>query len=251
MEVVFDPFNNCTFFSCTGERNREGGRECEDVCYFDETSSIRFFGLADGQSGKKKCREGGLEVLRAIFGFIVYKEISSMCQCEHIDEIRYKITKAVRERINRLSKSENLDAAEFSSTIQAFAYDVRTGQYILIHLGDGAVIGHKNDGVISMISSPDNGSALNSTWLTTSWDSMNHLRIMFGNINSYKRVLMMTDGASVIARGRRISEAAKEYIRDSDRHSFARLLKEDDPIDDTSCIIIDFDQSAKSDAAAG
>lgn len=230
--------------SKTGKNNLERGAECEDVIYIDKTSKIKFFGIADGQSRKKYCREGGKEVLKAVFGFIARKGIDRMTQYEHMDELQYELIRVIRDTVSELASNNGAEKSEFASTLVVLAYDIHTGNYMIVHLGDGSIIGRKKDGDISMISSPENGLTTNYTWLTTSQEALYHLRIGFGNINNYSRIIMITDGAIMYAHGRNISERAKILIESGNREDLISFLDNSDPSDDASCIIIDFMQFA-------
>ena len=229
-----------TAHSKIGINNSKRESECEDVIYIDGIPGLRFWGLADGQTGKKYCREGGIEVLKAVFRFIADKGITRMNQYEHVDELQYELIRTIRDTISQLATTEGTEKAEFASTLVILAYDTYTGKYTIIHLGDGSIIGQKKDGSISMLSSPENGLTTNYTWLTTSPEALYHLRLSFGNIRAYSRIVMITDGATVYARGRNINERAKQMIANGAREELVTFLDNSNPIDDASCIVIDF-----------
>ena len=195
--------------SITGSNNKKRHMESEDVIYIQRTSEICFYGLADGQTGKKYCSVGGKEVLKAIYRFVVDKGISRLKQYECLDELQYEIIRATRETISLLAADQKAAKEEFASTIVAFAWDTRTGDYLIIHLGDGAIIGIQKEGELKMLSSPENGLTTNQTWLTTSRDALIHLRLCSGQISSYNRIIMFTDGADVLACGKNIPSGSK------------------------------------------
>lgn len=226
--------------SVTGKSNLARDLECEDVIYIDGTPEIRFWGLADGQTGKRYCREGGKEVLKAVFRFIASKGITQMTQYEHVDELQYELIRVIRDTISKLASDKGVEKAEYASTLVILAYDPHTGNYTIIHLGDGGIISRKKDGSISMLSSPENGLTTNYTWLTTSQEALHHLRIGFGNTKTYSRIVMITDGATVYAHGQHISERAKKMIDSGNREDLVSFLDQSDPSDDASCIVIDF-----------
>ena len=119
-----------TVYSVAGRGHTGKGIECEDITYLAETPKIRFFGLADGQSGKRCCREGGRAVLAAVFQFVASADITQLIQYKYVDELQYKIISVIRDTIDRLAASGRMDRAEYASTLVAFAYDIWTGQYI-------------------------------------------------------------------------------------------------------------------------
>mgnify|MGYP002557050328 FL=1 len=227
-------------YSKTGKNNMERDAECEDVIFIDETPEIKFWGIADGQTRKKYCREGGKKVLEAVFHFISDKGITQMTRYEHVDELQYELIRVVRETISKMALNEKVEKTEYASTLVVLACDTHTGNYTIIHLGDGSIIGRKKDGSISMLSSPENGLTTSYTWLTTSKEALLHLRIGFGCIQDYKRIVMITDGATVLARGKNISEKTQNMIVRGSRDDIVTSLAESNPTDDASCIIIDF-----------
>lgn len=229
-----------TVYSVAGRGHTGKGIECEDITYLAETPKIRFFGLADGQSGKRCCREGGRAVLAAVFQFVASADITQLIQYKYVDELQYKIISVIRDTIDRLAASGRMDRAEYASTLVAFAYDIWTGQYMLIHLGDGGIIGTKNDGEIQMLSSPENGLTASYTWLTTSHNALFHLRIGFGRVQTYRRIMLITDGATLFAHGRNIPENAKKLISDGGGREIISELTGSNPVDDASCIVVDF-----------
>ena len=183
---------------------------------------------------------GGEKVLERVFEYLSQREIAEIRTCEYIDEIQYEIIKCVRETIADLAKWNEVEKSECASTLVIFAYDKSTGEYISIHLGDGGIIGEKNNEEICMISSPENGMMANYTWLTTSENAFQHLRIGFGNVKNYKRILLVTDGATVVAKGKYISTTAENMIKDKTGEELLAYIEESAPIDDASCIVIDF-----------
>ena len=228
------------YTTITGLRNSKEKKLNEDVVLIDESSDLFFYGLADGQSGKKYCREGGLETLKTVFQYLRQEGIDRLTAREHVDEIQYEVIRLIRKTIDELASKEKTEKADFSSTLVVIAFDRRTKKYIIIHLGDGGIIGiRKENKDVTMVSPPDNGLTTNYTWLTTSQDALYHLRISFGKIETFSRVLLFSDGATEIAHGKYISERTKTLIRNKTQEEIISGLNTT-PIDDATCIIVDF-----------
>ncbi len=231
------------FYTCvTGQRNERSNRESEDTIKIDRKGEILFYGLADGQSGKEYSKEGGNKVLEVVFNFIAETGISKIITCEYIDEFQFAIIKKIRDCLSELSIKRNVDNKEFASTVMAFAYDKRDGNYLVIHLGDGCIIGAKEMNNINMISAPENGLTKNYTWLTTSSDALHHIRFVNGNIKNYHRIVMCTDGVCAISRGRYVFDEAKKLILHGKGEDIIKYVNTSFPEDDASCIVIDFDK---------
>ncbi len=239
MDITTSKKENSSAISITGEFNKERDEECEDVMHIDEISGIKFFGLADGQTGKKHCRIGGNKVLDAVFRLVADIGITQMAQYEYMDELQYEIIHVIRETIDNLAASESEVKDSYASTLVVFAYDELTHDCVFIHLGDGSIIGHRTRGDILMISAPENGLTTDYAWLTTSQDALNHLRIGFGNVNCFDRIVLITDGAKASARGKNIAERTKQIIRTGSQEDVVKLLLETPHRDDASCIIVD------------
>lgn len=250
MDITTSMKENSSAISITGEFNKERDEECEDVMHIDEISGIKLYGLADGQTGKKHCRIGGNKVLDAVFRFVADIGITQMAQYEYMDELQYEIIRVIRETINGLAVSECEVKDSYASTLVVFAYDELTNDYVIIHLGDGSIIGQRTSGDIVMISSPENGLTTDYTWLTTSRDAFNHLRIGFGNANCFSRIILITDGAKSIAQGKKIAERTKQIIRTGSQEDVVKLLLETPPRDDASCIIVDLCKSESKEIAS-
>ena len=217
-----------------------GKTQCEDVSYVVERDRFGFYGLADGQSGKLYCRIGGRAVLEAVAAFLEKKGVGQIIHSAFIDEVQYELARAIRDTLSALSKRYGADAADFASTVVAFATDPDTKEYVTVHLGDGVIIGVDKSRTSFMISPPENGITLQYTYLTASASSQ-HIRIGKGRASDLARLVLMTDGATAFARGRTISQRGKALLEGLGSHDeIKRCLQNSAPVDDASCIIVDF-----------
>lgn len=233
------------YTTITGLRNREEYKQNEDVVFIDESAQVMFYGLADGQSGKTHCREGGLEVLKAVYQYVLHEDIGQLMQREHTDEIQFEVLRLIRTTIENLAKKRKTEKTEFASTLVAFAFDKRSNNYIALHLGDGGIIGAKNDTEdLVFISPPENGITARYTWLTTSLSVLSHLHIYFGSVEKYKRIVLYTDGAVEICHGKNVPASAKQLIcKSRESKEIFNYMQENYHADDASCIVIDFDKT--------
>lgn len=228
------------WYSQTGAVHLNSSKKSEDVFIAKEEKDLVFYGIADGQSGKVFCRQGGYAVLTVIWDYIKKKGINTLGEYIHVDELQYEMIKIIREKLNHLASARNTSVHEFASTILALGIDPETGKYVTVHLGDGGIFGKRSDGSIHFISTPDNGITSRYTWLTTSENAMFHLRIGFGSVLNYKRVFMYTDGAEAICRGTSITQNAKRIVLDNEESwKISEILKNSEPADDATCVVID------------
>lgn len=107
----------------TGQQHEQENTACEDVCVSVETEQLRFYALADGQSGKSYCREGAQAVLHALAAYIRRTTVAALLRQSYEDEVQYALTRVIRSTIEELSESYQAEAAAFSSTVVALAVD--------------------------------------------------------------------------------------------------------------------------------
>jgi len=212
---------------------------CEDVVYLRETEKMRFFGVADGQSGKLFCSVGANAILNKVADYIEKHGVTKLSK-RPVDELQYELIRVIRKSLNTLSVKYQKPITEFASTLIIFAYD-HEGQYMLIHLGDGAAIGVDRENRIRLLSTPENGITNQYTYLTSSAGAMYHLRVSFDTINSLRRILLITDGTTSIFRGRWITQRSTDVIKDENRERLREFFTENNrSADDATCLMVDF-----------
>lgn len=223
-----------------GQRHRQQNAACEDVSLCVETQRIFFYALADGQSGKRYCREGAQEVLRALAAYLERRTVPALLR-GYEDEAQYALTRVIRRTIERLSKKYRTDRAEFSSTVVALAIDPQTGAYLSIHLGDGVILGVRREMEPVLLSPPENALTGRCTWLTTSPDLLRHIRLRRGTTDTVDRMVLATDGASMLCRGSRIAKRAEALLCDLDRpERIVQAAARASGWDDAGCVVVDF-----------
>lgn len=230
-----------SFVTKVGIQHIREGKDSDDIVVIIEKSNFCFYGLADGQSGKKHSKTGGREVLNAIAEYLEEKGINQLNKYQHMDEIQYEITRVIRNVLNKLSKQYQENISEFSSTIVVYAFNPVTCEDLVVHLGDGAIIGITSSNKIEMISSPENGITNQYTWLTSSSNSMTHIRISKGYIRKYHRVVLVTDGTTSICHGKNISFKSNEILGiNNSKKDVIAYVDNNVYRDDASCIVIDY-----------
>lgn len=227
-------------FSRTGHRHRLEGIGCQDAHLLLETEDFGFYGLADGQSGQRYCRIGAEAVLKATWQFIQQRTLQTLLHHPYTDEIQYELIRTIRSCLAGLSRQYNAMPAEFASTLVAVALDKSTGEYLTIHLGDGAILGASRDRGTVLLSAPENGITRQYTWLTSSRDAMRHLRLRRDSAAGLDRLVLLTDGATQFCRGGLVSRRADLLFRTPDNWAdIQQALCSTDPQDDASCLVVD------------
>lgn len=227
-----------------GTWHRESRQPSEDAVFLNSKQEYLFCGLADGQSGSRYGQAGGKACLEALWEHIASIGIGNFLDAPFPDEHPCSATRAVRQRLRQLSESRGTPLEEFSSTLLAAAIDLERGKYALLHLGDGCAVGVPSTGEPILISQPENGPSLNQTWLTTSENAVSHFRVRFGSLENKKRILLLSDGATCLCRGRNIPWRAKELLKYGAAQELHRQLLESEPRDDATCILLECGEEA-------
>ena len=223
----------------TGSIHEKMGAACEDVALIRETPDLRFFGLADGQGGQSHCVFGGQETLRQTAAMLRAVPPGLLAKYRYTDALRFALIRRFRERIALYARLYGVPESRFASTLVSFAVDPQTGDYVIVHLGDGCILGILQSGEIRMLSTPDNGLTRQETWLTTSEQALAHLRLKYGNVRGYRRILLLSDGAECLCKGRNISPWARHNLPGLEPKRILEHMRRSVPADDASCVVID------------
>lgn len=229
----------CSHAQIEGSIHRQHQQTCEDAVFRHLTDRYLFYGLADGQSGAAYGMEGGRACLDAISDYIDSVGIEKLIDTPFPDELPCAFVQVLRRKLTSLAHNQNVDLKEFSSTFLAIAIDLTSGKYMLLHLGDGCAITLPHTGDPMVISAPDNGLTSCHTWLTTSENAVLHFYVTFGSLETKKRILLLSDGATCFCRGRNIPWRTKELIKNGSQLQLHECLMQSNPIDDATCIVLD------------
>lgn len=229
---------NAVCLQCTGRHHLRAGEPCQDSVFFDCTDRLAFFGLADGQSGKRYSAEGGQLALRALCHTLRGRTLEELEQLRYPDELQYQLLHAVRTALQAKAAQYQVSEEEFASTLMLLMIDRCTGRCMYLHLGDGTLFGIPADGAAQTLSVPDNGWLAHSTWLTTSGSALLHLRVRFGSILPYRHLLLLTDGAPAFACVGGITRRTGETPVRSAAECLRQALLRAQPMDDATCLLL-------------
>lgn len=223
----------------TGTAKPRGGTRCEDAVHISEQKDLLFWGIADGQSGKRFGWEGGLACLKAAESFIRRLGIPGLMAYPFPDELPCLLMQRLRAGILALSRELGGTFQDYASTLLVLAVDPASGQYLFAHLGDGCLLSILPGEAISFLSPPENGMDASHTWLTTSPDAVPHMHFGFGTVTENRRFVLMTDGADTLCRCRNIPRQARELLLRGSREEINGRLDETRPSDDSTVILLD------------
>ncbi len=225
-------------FQKTGKRNSDAGYCCQDIFYQRENADMYFYGLADGQSGKKYGAVGGLISLETIADYVQKWGVSTLVNYRFPDELPGNFAREIRRSLMLRAEENCCDFEEYSSTLLVMAIDPLTAQYLILHLGDGCAMEILEDGSHVILSGPENGLTNHHTWLTTTKNMVRHIRISFGSFAQKKRILLCSDGVQQINQGKNLMwRFSREMMKSPEEIKVYLEGKESD--DDSSCVILD------------
>lgn len=234
------------YFQRIGNRHAQTHENSQDVVLCSTCFPISIYGIADGQSNKLFSELGGKLSLQVATEYITKHGIEKLSKVPYKDEIRFHIMTGIRSLLHEKAQECQTSIYELSSTLVLLAVDLRSGQYMIVHLGDGVIISvdkeigvNKNEDAIQILSPPENGMTPRTTWLTTSESALNHLRLCFGNVGHYRRIILASDGADSVCRGSNVSHRARKLLVSGSRRDIGDFISGTSYIDDCSVCVID------------
>ena len=94
-----------------------------------------------------------------------------------------------------------------------------------------------------MLSPPEN-TMMGHTWLTSSSHALSHFRCVFGSIQKQKRIVLLSDGAG-FCRGKNIPPQNRDLLCSGSALDIQTFWEARRPVDDASCILLDFPNSTE------
>jgi len=144
-----------------------------------------------------------------------------------------------RNAIGELSFEHGAIFKEYASTLLSIAISPISGNYILIHIGDGCAICVLNDKSIKMLDPPEYCFTQPYTWLTTSATAANHVKVRMGNTKQMRRIILLSDGASTLCYGKNIRPKGVHLFAEEPFSSTLLYLQNHKSNDDVTCIFLD------------
>lgn len=187
--------------------------------------------LSDGATSAKYAQEAARITVNSIIQYFEEHTLRDFL-CNNIEDQKKLILECILKNLLSLAKEVDcLDSREFSATLLFFVSD--GNDYIICHLGDGAIFLANESNDIIFYSEPENANNVsNRTFFCVSLDAIDHLRITHFNYTEVPmtQVLMTSDGVYLMFYNRgnlNPSATAKELLSyvDSDTISTDRDLQ--------------------------
>jgi len=226
-------------FRQTGKRNLSLGKSCEDTIYIRHIPDLSFYGIADGQSNKAHCAEGGRICLECAADFVQEYGIDCLRSYSFQDELPCILMQRIRKAIS--CRAEKIDASfsDYASTVLAVAIDRQQGWFVTLHLGDGAMLCTRKDRSIVPLCFEESGLSHGCTYLSTSANSISHFRISYGVLDNIDRIILFSDGLHSLCRGKNVPHRAAELLSSGSSEDVLAYVRRYSYEDDASCILLD------------
>lgn len=173
----------------TGTRHIDHNKNCEDnVFRYTSEGGITAVSLSDG-AGSYKYAEKGSEItsrVAATFMAEKFERLYSLDKETAADYVIHEVLISIKEESEKLDE----DVIEFSATLLCTAFHP-DGRYLILHIGDGAVVGLTKDNECKVISIYDHDGPANQTTFVTVPDTTYFMEK--GN-SRYSSVVLMSDG---------------------------------------------------------
>lgn len=177
-----------------GQKHIALGKNCEDRTYAMTLNDVSVIALADGAGSEKYTHSG--------IGAECVVEVACRFLCKNFDRILTTPDEECKNAFVSICQSElsekanelGLDSIMYlSSTLLAVA--VKGNDTIIFHIGDGVIGKYTIDG-FSVVSAPDNGEFVGTTYFMTLADASNRLTMLREHNNDVTAYFVMSDGVS-------------------------------------------------------
>ncbi len=169
---------------------------CQDRVCYKERGELQIIALADGTSASDLCVIGVEKVLEAVCERILelYDRIEKYLEEGDEAAVQNILAQKIKFELEKIAVRYHVPARTFSSTLQIVCLNAEKNKFFAIHLGDGIIIA-KRDGNYQILSQPENGSQTNQTYLTTSGNAREHIRIIYQKMeDDINEVILLSDG---------------------------------------------------------
>lgn len=177
--------------SIIGSSHIKNHTPCQDFIYSLAKGEVVCIALADG-AGSCKHSDIGAEISCIAISEHLTSDFERFFSMSSL-EIKRFIIHAIRTRLGRKASLLESTKDALSSTLLFLA--IKGDKFIMGHIGDGVICGEIN-GDLELLSAPENGEFVNTTYFVTSRNYERHFRITHGNVSNYTSFFLMSDGAA-------------------------------------------------------
>lgn len=191
----------CAGASVIGIQHDRNGGKCEDAWMYYRHCHLetQYLGIcvADGAGSVSKGRVGAI-VASNVLSYWLTNNFNLAFSSDD-EDLRFLICSAIKRPLRKLAQQSKVKLGEYACTIIGAAV-CGDGRWIVVHLGDGGVVGKFGD-KIDIVSFPKKGEHVNETYFITDRDAVDNIVIIKGpcfNCNDQLEGLaLFTDGIEV------------------------------------------------------
>lgn len=188
----------CAGASVIGTQHERVGGRCEDAWSLSRRVSsghpILGICVSDG-AGSARCGAEGATTTATFIAELLTEDFDSIYSAPEADVREYVCTLVVN-RIREGAGKAKCQIRDYACTVVAAAVAV-DGRWVVIHLGDGGVVGLFGD-ELRIISRPKKGNFVNETFFITDSDAVDNLSILRSTNQSkniaLNAIVLFTDG---------------------------------------------------------
>jgi hypothetical protein len=179
--------------SAIGKGHIDGGTPCQDAFSYAIGNGRLVAVVCDGAGSAQRSEIGAKECSSTISNFLAEQSGTASAACGR-DVIEYAV-EAARAIIQARAAELNLSPRELACTLVGAVVHEEGG--CLFHIGDGVGV-VELEGLLPVVSHPENGEYANETYFVTIDDWKNHLRIetFSGKLTC---LVLMSDGTMPFA----------------------------------------------------
>ena len=149
----------------TGTRHVERNKNCEDnVFRYISENGITSIALSDG-AGSYKYAEKGSEITARMAATFMSEKFERLYSLDN-ETIADYVIREVLIPLREEAEKQGEDIVEFSATLLCAAFH-QDGRYLILHVGDGAIVGLNKDNECEVISIYEHDGPANQTTFVT------------------------------------------------------------------------------------
>lgn len=176
--------------SVTGNSHMIRDISNQDAVFSDVRSGVTFISLADGAGSLKGAGICAETVVREV-SCTIADNFPSLLAMDS-DQTASEIGKYITGCMEKLSHTTGLPPEQLGSTYLFAGSDGKN--FLIVHLGDGAILGKTFSGTNGIISVPEGSEDGKATFLTCSANLANHIRVTRADYKDYCEIILISDG---------------------------------------------------------
>lgn len=187
---------------CSFQLEQQGGFHlwegcvCQDKVHYIRKGDVESLTLCDGAGSL----DGALEAARTFSQGVnewITEHFSTTLRGKSEEAVKRLVIAEIDRLLTRLTAGAQIARDLYGCTLLTACRNMITGEALVLHLGDGVILGWTPEEGCRCLTQPEQGEALRATWLVNSSPAMlmEHLRVLrLRPGRSVSAFLLMSDG---------------------------------------------------------